>query len=516
MQHPEYQYLDLLKKIMEEWVDKDDRTWIWVRGLFWAQMRFDLSTGKFPLLTTKKTFLRWIIVELIWLIRWETNIKYLVDRNVHIWDEWPFQNWLENSNEVDSNKYPKYSDDRYKLKEEFIEKIKSLPEDDEWVITWGDLGPVYGHQWRNFWGGTTHSKWVKDISQRQWGFPGWLEGLKKRGIKLTWVDQLQQSIEKIIHKPTDRRIIVNAWNPLQFPMMLLPPCHMFYQFEVRRGIGGQKRNEVRRGERGQKREKILNDKGLVKITKEEEEILNAKTFKIIGEAIEIQKQVGSALTERQYKKILKEKLTNLWFKVEEEKALDVCVYWKKYWNRFADLVVDNEIVIELKSTLNLNEAKKGISQLRSYLQLWEYPVGLVLNFSKSPLWKNRLNNYVIDTLQTSSEPLPTLNLQMYQRSADMFLWVPFNIASYSTMLLLIGKLTNLQPGEFIHTLGDAHIYKNHFEQVKTQLSREPKPWPELKINKDIKTLKDIENLEWEDFELVGYEPRGAIKAPVAV
>jgi thymidylate synthase len=84
------------------------------------------------------------------------------------------------------------------------------------------------------------------------------------------------------------------------------------------------------------------------------------------------------------------------------------------------------------------------------------------------------------------------------------------------MLLLIGKLTNLQPGEFIHTLGDAHIYKNHFEQVKTQLSREPKPWPELKINKDIKTLKDIENLEWEDFELIGYEPRGAIKAPVAV
>jgi thymidylate synthase len=222
-----------------------------------------------------------------------------------------------------------------------------LPENDEWVITWGDLGPVYGHQWRNFWGGNTNSKWVKDISQRQWGFPGWLEWLKKRGIKPTWVDQLQQSIEKIIHKPTDRRIIVNAWNPLQFPMMLLPPCHMFYQFNV-------------------------------------------------------------------------------------------------------------------------------------------------------------------DTTNKK------LNLQMYQRSADMFLWVPFNIASYSTMLLLIAKLAGLQPGEFIHTLWDVHIYKNHFEQVQTQLSREPKPWPELKINKEIKTLKDIENLEWEDFELVWYDSHWAIKAPVAV
>ena len=347
MKHPEYQYLDLLKKIMEEGVDKDDRTWVGVRWLFGAQMRFDLSSLKFPLLTTKKTFLRWIIVELIWLIRGETNIKYLVDRNVHIWDEWPFQNWLENSGEVDANKYPKYTDDWYKLKEEFIEKVKNLSQDNEWVITWWDLGPVYGHQWRNFGWWITDNKWVKDISKRQWWFPGGIQGLKHRWIKLTWVDQLQQSIDKIINKPTDRRIIVNAWNPLQFPMMLLPPRHMFYQFNV-------------------------------------------------------------------------------------------------------------------------------------------------------------------DTTNKK------LNLQMYQRSADMFLWVPFNIASYSTMLLLVSKLTWLQPGEFIHTLGDAHIYKNHFEQVKEQLSRHPKPWPELKIKKDIKTLEDIENLEWEDFELVWYDSHPAIKAPVAV
>lgn len=347
MKHPEYQYLDLLKKIIQKWVDKDDRTWIWVRWIFWAQMRFDLSNWNFPLLTTKKTFLRWIIIELIWLIRWETNIKYLVDRNVHIWDEWPFQNWLEKSGQVNPDKYPKYTNDWYKLKEEFIEKIKNLPEDDEWVITWGDLWPVYWHQWRNFsWGGTD-TKWVKDISKRQWWFPGGIRALKQRWIKPTWVDQLQQAINKIINQPTDRRIIVNAWNPLQFPMMLLPPCHMFYQFNV-------------------------------------------------------------------------------------------------------------------------------------------------------------------DTTNKK------LNLQMYQRSADMFLGVPFNIASYSAMLILIAKLTWLEVGEFIHTLGDAHIYKNHFNQVKEQLSRQPKPWPELLIKKEIKTLQDIENLQWQDFELIGYEPYPAIKAPVAV
>ncbi len=345
--HSEYQYLNLLKKIMTEWVYKNDRTWVWVKWIFWAQMKFDLSSWKFPLLTTKKTFLRWIIVELIWLIRWETNIKYLVDRNVNIWNEWPFQNRLENSDEVDANKYLKYTDDWYKLKEEFIEKLRSLSEDNEWVITWWDLGPVYGHQWRNFGWWNTYTKWVKDINKRQWWFTWWIQWLKKRWIKITWVDQLQQSIDKIINKPTDRRIIVNAWNPLQFPMMLLPPCHMLYQFNV-------------------------------------------------------------------------------------------------------------------------------------------------------------------DTTNKK------LNLQMYQRSADMFLWVPFNIASYSAMLILISKITWLQVGEFIHTLWDAHIYKNHFEQVQIQLSREPKVWPELNIKKEIKTLKDIENLEWEDFELVDYDSRPVIKAPIAV
>jgi thymidylate synthase len=310
--HPEYQYLDLLKEIKENWVEKEDRTWIGTKWIFWAQMKFDL-TEWFPLLTTKKTFLRGIIVELIWLIRWETNIKYLVDRDVHIWDEWPFQNYLKS--EWLEKTFPKYSDERYTEKDNFIAKIKSLPENDLFVIKYWDLWPVYWAQWRDF-------NWQ-------------------------WVDQLKEAIEQIRINPTNRRIIVSAWNPAQINEMLLPPCHMFYQF---------------------------------------------------------------------------------WVDVKNNK----------------------------------------------------------------------------------------LDLQMYQRSADVFLWVPFNIASYSALLILIAKITWLQPGNFIHTLWDVHIYNNHFEQVDEQLLREPLDFPTLEIKKDIKTLEDLENLEWSDFELVWYKSHSSIKASVAV
>lgn len=306
------QYLDLLKDIRDNGIWKDDRTGTWVRGLFGMQAKYDLRAG-FPLITTKKTFLRGIVVELIWLIRWETNIKYLVDRDVHIWDEWPFQNYLE-SNWLDK-KFPKYSDSWHEEKKLFIEKIKSLSENDPFVVEYWDLWPVYGHQWRNF-------NWE-------------------------WVDQLKNAIEQIKVNPTNRRIIVSAWNPAQIDKMLLPPCHAFFQFNV-----------------------------------------------------------------------------------------------------------------------------------------------------------DTTNN--------------VLNLQLYQRSADMFLWVPFNIASYSTLLLIISKITWLTPWVFTHTLWDAHIYNNHIDQVNLQLSREPFPLPELKIKKDIKTLEDLEKLEWEDFELLNYKSHDRIVAPVAV
>jgi len=257
--------------------------------------------------------LRGIIVELIWLVRGETNIKYLVDRDVHIWDERPFQNYLK-VNGLEKQ-FPMYSESWMAEKQLFIEKIKSLSNDDEFVVTYGQLGPVYGHQWRNF--------------------------------NTQGVDQLAQAVTEIRTNPNSRRIIVSARNPAQIPEMLLPPCHAFFQFNV--------------------------------------------------------------------------------------------------------------------------DTTNGI-----------------------------------------------LDLLLYQRSADMFLGVPFNIASYSALLLLIAKITGLKPGTFTHTLGDAHIYNNHIEQVDLQLSRDPFPLPELEILKDIQTLEDIEQLERSDFELVNYQSHPAIKAPVAV
>lgn len=306
------QYLNLLKKIREHGIEKVDRTGIWTRSIFGMQARYDLENW-FPLITTKKTFLRWIIVELIWLLRWETNIKYLVDRDVHIWDERPFQNYLKKNNLEKS--FPKYSDKYSEEKSKFIEKIKNSKKDDDFVIKYWDLWPVYGFQWRNFNG--------------------------------QWIDQIKNVIETIKNDHGNRRIIVSAWNPAQIEKMLLPPCHAFFQFEV-----------------------------------------NSKDGK--------------------------------------------------------------------------------------------------------------------------------LNLQLYQRSADMFLWVPFNIASYSALLLLISKISKLKVWSFIHTLWDAHIYSNHLKQVDQQLKNKPLPLPELEIIKEIKTIEDIEQLEWEDFNLLNYRSNERISAPVAI
>lgn len=306
------QYLSLLQHIKDTWVDVQDRTWVGTRKVFGAQMRYDLADG-FPLVTTKKTFLRAVVVELIWLIRGETNIKYLVDRDVRIWNERPFQNYLKQ--EWLEEKYPKYSDAWQEKMKEFVQDIKEKDDDDPFVLKRWDLWPVYGYQWRNYNG--------------------------------AWVDQLQTIVDMIRNNPWSRRIIVNARNPAQLQDMLLPPCHMFYQCNV-------------------------------------------------------------------------------------------------------------------------------------------------------------------DTTNK------LLHLQMYQRSCDMFLWVPFNIASYATLLLLLSKITWLTPGTFVHTLGDAHIYQNHRDVVDEQLSREPFPLPQFTILKDIKTLQDIEQLERDDFELSWYQSHGRLSAPVAV
>ena len=261
-------YLKLLATILEHGTDKADRTGTGTRSLFGYQMRFDLSQG-FPLVTTKKLHRKSIVNELLWFIRGETNVRWLQERGVKIWDEWADEN--------------------------------------------GDLGPVYGSQWRS------------------WPAP---DGRK--------IDQLAQVIESIRTKPDSRRHIVSAWNPAEVDEMALPPCHCLFQFYVANG---------------------------------------------------------------------------------------------------------------------------------------------------------------------------KLSCQLYQRSADSFLGVPFNIASYALLTHMVAQVTGLEVGDFVHTFGDVHLYANHFEQAQEQLTREPRPLPRLVMNPDVKRIEDF---VYEDFVFEGYDPHPHIKAPVAV
>ncbi len=309
--HVDLVYLDLIERIKSEGVQKGDRTGTGTLSIFGHQMRFDLSKG-FPLLTTKKVPLKSIIHELIWFMRGDTNLKYLADNNVHIWDEWPFKAYLLRNNLP----VPKTGSDEWNTGiKEFIEKIKS---DETFAKEYGNLGPIYGYQWRS------------------WPTPNGGH-----------IDQLKQVIEKIKTNPNDRRLIVSAWNVADIEEMAkagLPPCHCFFQFYVANG---------------------------------------------------------------------------------------------------------------------------------------------------------------------------KLSCQLYQRSCDTFLGVPFNIASYALLVLMIAQLTDLEPGEFVWTGGDVHLYNNHLEQADIQLSRKNdiRPMPKMKINPDIKRIEDFTIT---DFELVDYNPHDAIKAPIAV
>ena len=262
------QYLDLMQHVLDNGVRKEDRTGTGTLSVFGHQMRFDLSEG-FPAITTKKLHLRSIIHELLWFLQGDTNIRYLKDNGVRIWDEWANED--------------------------------------------GELGPVYGSQWRS---------WPATDGRH--------------------IDQISQVVDQIRNNPDSRRIIVSAWNVGEIDSMALPPCHAFFQFYVAEG---------------------------------------------------------------------------------------------------------------------------------------------------------------------------KLSCQLYQRSADIFLGVPFNIASYALLTMMMAQVTGLEPGDFVHTLGDAHLYSNHLEQARTQLQREPRALPAMKINSDV---KDIFSFSFEDFELVDYDPHPHIKAAVAV
>lgn len=309
--HVDLIYLDLIERIKREGAKKTDRTGTGTISLLGHQMRFDLSKG-FPLLTTKKLPIKSIIHELIWFIRGDTNLKYLADNNVHIWDEWPYKAYLlKNNIEV-----PKTGSDEWNSGiREFIEKIKN---DENFAKEYGNLGPIYGYQWRN------------------WPAPNGEH-----------IDQLKNVIDQIKKSPDSRRLIVSAWNVADIDEMAkagLPPCHCLFQFYVADG---------------------------------------------------------------------------------------------------------------------------------------------------------------------------KLSCQLYQRSCDTFLGVPFNIASYALLTMIIAQATGLSLGEFVWTGGDVHLYINHLEQADLQLSRKNdiRPMPSMKINPE---KKNIEDFVIEDFELVDYNPHDAIKAPIAV
>ena len=299
------QYLELVKHIRDHGIKKEDRTGTGTVSIFGHQMRFNLAEG-FPLVTSKKVHLKSILHELLWFIRGDTNIRYLIENGVGIWNDWPYQNWLR---ETGQDKYlVKYSSEWRAVMAEFTQQIIA---DQDFADKYGDLGPVYGKQWRNFGG----------------------------------VDQLSQLMSDLQSNPDSRRLIVSAWNPQDIPVMIksgLPPCHSLFQFYVVEG---------------------------------------------------------------------------------------------------------------------------------------------------------------------------RLSCQLYQRSADVFLGVPFNIASYAALTMMIAQVAGLKLGDFVHTFGDAHLYSNHMNQVDEMLSRSTFDLPTLQINPKVQSLFDF---VYDDFELQNYQSHGPISAPVAV
>lgn len=314
----EQNYLNLARDILANGIDRDDRTHTGTRSVFGRQMRFNLQEG-FPLLTTKRVPFGLIKSELLWFLRGETNIRFLLEHNNHIWDEWAFERFVESEDYhgPDMTNFSRRAQEDEDFNVVYQETLKSFTDriltDEAFAEAYGDLGNVYGAQWRSW-----------------------------RGADGQVIDQIQQVIDQIKHNPNSRRLIVSAWNPAEVDEMALPPCHAFFQFYVADG---------------------------------------------------------------------------------------------------------------------------------------------------------------------------KLSCQLYQRSGDVFLGVPFNIASYALLTHLIAHETGLDVGEFVHTLGDAHIYHNHFDQIQLQLSREPRELPLLRLNTDKSSVFEF---EMADIQLENYNPHGRIKAPVAV
>ena len=346
-------YQELLKDILDNGVIKEDRTGTGTLSVFGRQIRHKMSEG-FPLLTTKKMAWKTIVTELLWFLRGDTNIKYLVDNGCHIWDGDAYKNYEKWFWE---NVPPKADTSGKLSQEEFINKIKT---DDEFAKQWGELGPIYGKQWRSW------EKWYIDENKR------YLTFTKK-------IDQIQNLINDLKTNPDSRRLMVNAWNVGELDQMVLPPCHYGFQVYTR---------ELSEGERGL----LLQPYGLDPLTKE----------------------------------------------------------------------------------------------------------------GRDRLWKE--NNL----------PTRAISLMWNQRSVDTFLGLPFNIASYGLLLEIIAREVNMVPDELIGNLGDVHLYSNHIEQAKEQITRESYPLPKLGEIPDYLCMKDNwECYEPTDFTLEKYQSHETIKAPLS-
>jgi thymidylate synthase len=383
MNNIEHDYLKLLHDVLKNGVEKADRTGTGTKSVFGRQIRHNMSLG-FPLLTTKKMPFKTIVTELLWFLRGDTNIKYLVDNSCHIWDGDAYKNYLskieahansmilpeglsEFQNEMD--KVSAQMKSSALSKEEFINKIKT---DDKFAKKWGELGPIYGKQWRE-WDATPYGWDVKEYGKGEW----FSDEYK--------TDQIKNLINNIKTNPDSRRLMVSAWNVGELDHMVLPPCH--YGFQV--------------------------------YTRE------------------------LSLEER----------------------------WEQY----------------LKSGLNI--------------EINGTP--LELKHMGTPFYPKSL-------------PQRAISLMWNQRSADMFLGLPFNIASYGLLLEIIAKAVNMIPDELVGNIGDAHLYLNHIEQAKEQMHRELYPLPKLMFKDHLKDFDNIiDVLRINDFILDGYQSHPTIKAPLS-
>ena len=388
------EYFRIVNDILTNGRLKKNRTGVDTIGIFGAQAKYNVDLNAFPLLTTKKVHWPAIVHELLWFISGSTNIKYLVDNNVRIWNEWAYKKYQETciskipDNELESLSVPSgmsLSDVDHLPMDVFIERIKN---DVEFATKWGELGEgTYGGMWRAFpyfdnSDPMCHNQKTTDPTAP---LDVHYETSSGYACEVGHVDQLQKVINKLKTNPDDRRMIVSAWHPYWVDHCALPPCHCLFHFHT------------------------------------EELTLEERT---------------KLLTDEQCKN---------------------------------DLDLTNSYGIRPSSDLELVE-KYNIPHRR-------------------------------------------LNCLLYQRSNDFFLGVPFNIASYSLLTAMIAHVTNMVPGTFTHSHGDAHIYVNHLDQIKLQMSREPKALPSLWLNPDVKSLFDF---KFDDIKLLNYDPHPTIKAEVAV